>query len=106
MNKIELLPTQVDCIEQGLAILQKHGWVYYAMQERTGKTLTALFSAFKFKFNAKVIIYTKKRALQGWREWIEKDEFKDKDITLINYESNYTHTKSYDIIPPLQAVCP
>ncbi len=43
------MPTQVDCIEQGLAILKKHGWVYYAMQERTGKTLTALFSAFKFK---------------------------------------------------------
>lgn len=49
MARIELLPTQVDCIEQGLAILKKHGWVYYAMQERTGKTLTALFSAFQFK---------------------------------------------------------
>ncbi len=49
MNKIELLTTQVDCIEQGLQILKKHGWVYYAMQERTGKTLTALFSAFQFK---------------------------------------------------------
>ena len=42
MASIELLPTQIDCIEQGLAILQKHGWVYYAMQERTGKTLTDL----------------------------------------------------------------
>ncbi|WP_181327731.1 hypothetical protein [Helicobacter pylori] len=49
MARIELLPTQVDCIEKGLAILKKHGWVYYAMQERTGKTLTALFSAFQFK---------------------------------------------------------
>lgn len=44
MNKIELFPTQEDCIKQGLAILQRYGWVYYAMQERTGKTLTALFS--------------------------------------------------------------
>lgn len=49
MSKIELLPTQIDCIKQGGQILKKHGWVYYAMQERTGKTLTALFSAFKFK---------------------------------------------------------
>ncbi|MFP6167258.1 hypothetical protein ACLGBX_07550, partial [Helicobacter pylori] len=69
----------------------------YAMQERTGKTLTALFSAFQFNPNAKVIIYTKKRALQGWQEWIEKDEFKDKDITLINYEANHNHKKTYDI---------
>ncbi len=76
MSKIELFPTQVDCIQQGLAILQRYGWVYYAMQERTGKTLTALFSAFEFKPNAKVVIFTKKRALQGWQEWIEKDEFK------------------------------
>lgn len=97
MGKIELLPTQVDCIKQGLAILKRYGWVYYAMQERTGKTLTALFSAFKFKSNAKVVIYTKKRALQGWREWIYRDEFKNKDITLINYEANYNHTKTYDI---------
>lgn len=97
MASIELLPTQVECIEQGLQILKKHGWVYYAMQERTGKTLTALFSAFQFNPNAKVVIYTKKRALQGWQEWIEHDEFKGKDITLINYEANYTHTKSYDI---------
>ena len=97
MNKIELLPTQVDCIEKGLQILKKHGWVYCAMQERTGKTLTALFSAFQFKSDAKLIIYTKKRALQGWQEWIEHDEFKDKDITLTNYEANYAHTKSYDI---------
>ena len=70
MSKIELLPTQVDCIKQGLAILQRYGWVYFSMQERTGKTLTALFSAFKFKPNAKVVIYTKKRALQGWQEWV------------------------------------
>ncbi len=97
MGNIELFPTQVDCIEQGLKILKKHGCVYYAMQERTGKTLTALFSAFEFKPNAKVVIFTKKRALQGWQEWIDKDEFKDKDITLINYEANYTHTKTYDI---------
>ena len=97
MASIELLPTQIDCIEQGLAILQKHGWVYYAMQERTGKTLTALVSAFKFNPTASIVIYTKKRALQGWQEWISHDEFKDKDITLINYEANYTHKKSYDI---------
>ncbi|MGN8426885.1 hypothetical protein ACR9KW_02210 [Helicobacter pylori] len=62
MAKIELLPTQIDCIDQGLQILKNHGWVYYAMQERTGKTLTALFSAFQFNPNAKLIIYTKKRA--------------------------------------------
>lgn len=97
MEAIELLPTQIDCIQQGLEILQKHGWVYYAMQERTGKTLTALFSAFQYKPNAKVVIYTKKRAIQGWQEWIDKDEFKHKDITLINYEANYNHKKSYDI---------
>ncbi len=42
-------------------------------------------------------IYTKKRALQGWQEWISHDEFKDKDITLINYEANYHHTNRYDI---------
>ncbi|WP_164858251.1 hypothetical protein [Helicobacter pylori] len=47
MARIKLLTTQVDCINQGLKILKKHGWVYYAMQERTGKTLTALFSAFE-----------------------------------------------------------
>ncbi|EJC53411.1 hypothetical protein HPHPP41_0008 [Helicobacter pylori Hp P-41] len=61
MSEIKLLPTQVDCIEQGLQILKKHGWVYYAMEERTGKTLTALFSAFEFNPHAKLIIYTKKR---------------------------------------------
>lgn len=92
-----LLPAQLKCIKQGLATLNKYGCVYYSMQERTGKTLTALVSAFKFKENARVIIYTKKRALAGWQGWIDNPYFKGKDITLINYESNAKLVGRFDI---------
>lgn len=92
-----LLPTQIECIRNGVEKLKLYGMVYFAMQERTGKTLSALVSAFKFKPKASVIIYTKKRALQGWQEWIDNAYFKDKDITLINYESNKKLDKEFDI---------
>jgi hypothetical protein len=76
---------QLDIIEQGTAILQASGFLYLAMEVRTGKTLTSLGIA--RNIDAKNILFiTKKKAISS----IQSDynmlscPF---DIQIINYES-------------------
>jgi hypothetical protein len=76
---------QLDIIEQGTAILQANGFLYLAMEVRTGKTLTSLGIA--RNIDAKNVLFiTKKKAISS----IQSDynmlscPF---DIQIINYES-------------------
>jgi len=48
-------------------ILSQHGLVYLAMEERTGKTLTSIILAERTT-RTKVLVLTKKKALDGWKE--------------------------------------
>ena len=76
---------QVDIIERGTQILEKHGFLYLAMEVRTGKTLTSLGIADRIHAQ-RVLFITKKKAIGT----IEADYnllMPSYKITVINYES-------------------
>ena len=79
---------QSDIIELGSKILERHRFVYLAMEVRTGKTLTSLGIA--EKVNAKFVLFlTKKKAISS----IKEDYYAYHPsyfICVINYESLHT----------------
>lgn len=82
---IELRDYQVDIIEKGTEIIKEHGFVYLAMEVRTGKTLTSLGIAEKIN-SSNVLFLTKKKAISS----IQKDyELLNPPyhLTVTNYES-------------------
>lgn len=82
---IEFRDYQVDIIKQGAQIVKDFGFVYLAMEVRTGKTLTSLGIASKLDVD-KVLFLTKKKAMSS----IQKDYdmlIPFYDLTVINYES-------------------
>jgi len=72
--------------DEGLEILRNNGIVYYAMEERTGKTLTAILTVEKSAAESCLVI-TKKKALDGWKETL----------------SAYLTTKKYEVVNYHQA---
>lgn len=62
---------QVQVAKEGLPVLQNHGAVYFAMEERTGKTLTSMVLAELVRAK-RVLIITKAKALPGWLSTIEQ----------------------------------
>ena len=84
-KNMEFRPYQQDIINQGSSILKEHGFVFLAMEVRTGKTLTSLGIA--DECGAKSVLFvTKKKAIGS----IEKDYDTLKpnfDIKVVNYES-------------------
>jgi hypothetical protein len=76
---------QTDIIEKGSRILNEHGFLYLAMEVRTGKTLTSLGIAERIEAE-RVLFVTKKKAIST----IEADYKVLKPyyhLTVINYES-------------------
>lgn len=95
---IKLRPYQKEIVTQATDIVTRYGFVYLAMEVRTGKTLTSLSICTKLKaYN--VLFVTKKKAISS----IESDmkmlqaPFK---LTVINYESLHkiTHDCIYDCL--------
>jgi hypothetical protein len=82
---VEFRNYQLDIINQGSEVLRKNGFLYLAMEVRTGKTLTSLGIA--NKINAKNVLFiTKKKAIGS----IENDYALLKPnyfLKVINYES-------------------
>jgi len=76
---------QLDIINRGHKIIMDHGFVYLAMEVRTGKTLTSLGIA--EKANAKSVLFiTKKKAISSIQA--DYDQLKPSfRMTVINYES-------------------
>lgn len=58
---------QIENSGRGAAILREHGAVYFAMEERTGKTLTAILTA-EAVGATRVLVITKAKAIDGWLE--------------------------------------
>jgi len=89
---------QTKIIHQGADILNKHGFLYLAMEVRTGKTLTSLGICSKIgSFN--VLFVTKKKAISS----IENDYKMMSpffDMTVVNYESlhHVMNDKTWDTI--------
>jgi hypothetical protein len=95
--KIKFRDYQKKIIVQGAEHLIKDGFVYLAMEVRTGKTLTSLGICNLLR-DKKVLFVTKKKAISS----IENDydllnaEF---DITIINYESLHKITdRDFDTV--------
>jgi hypothetical protein len=81
----ELRDYQIDIIKLGAKIVEDFGFVYLAMEVRTGKTLTSLAIA-ETICSSNVLFLTKKKAISS----IEKDyELLNPPyhLTVINYES-------------------
>lgn len=94
---IQLRDYQLNIAENSCALLKKHGFVYLAMQVRTGKTLTSL--AIARDMDAKSVLFvTKKKAIPSIREDYEKLECLF-PITVVNYESVHKYDlNSYDFV--------
>lgn len=97
-NTVQFRDYQTEIIHQGAEILNKHGFLYLAMEVRTGKTLTSLGICSKIgAFN--VLFVTKKKAISS----IENDYKMMSpffDMTIINYESlhHVMDEKTWDVI--------
>ena len=84
-GKIQFRDYQWDIIKKGSHILNEHGFLYLAMEVRTGKTLTSLGIAEKLGFK-NVLFVTKKKAI-GTIEADYRMLVPSYEITVINYES-------------------
>jgi hypothetical protein len=97
-RSMEFRPYQRDIISQGARAIDTHGFVYLAMEVRTGKTLTSLGIA--SECGAKSVLFvTKKKAIGS----IEKDYDLLKpnyQIKVVNYESihNVVDSFKFDLI--------
>lgn len=78
-------PHQIEYAERGLPILKNNGLVYYAMEERTGKTLTSILLC-EMTAALRILVVTKKKAMDGWNETIDAYKPK-KEYVVINYHS-------------------
>lgn len=91
-------PHQTQIAEQGSKILKEYGILYLAMEERTGKSLTAILACENCKKAKNVLIVTKKKALKGWQDTLNAYAPKRLNYELINYESLKKAPKiKYDI---------
>jgi len=87
---------QEEIIDKGVDVLGEHGFVYLAMEVRTGKTLTSLGIA-KEMGAKRVLFITKKKAISS----IEADyQMLKPSFTLdvINYESLHKIEGSFDLV--------
>ena len=101
MNKAfkEMTPYkhQIKISNEGTKILKEYGILYLAMEERTGKSLTALLVCENCEKARDILIVTKKKALKGWQDTLKQASL-SKNYTLINYESLHKVKRTkYDI---------
>lgn len=89
-------PHQVEISQQAIGIIKEHMMVYLAMEERTGKSLTALLTAEGLAVNS-VLVLTKKKALEDWKKLLVA--FKGTKLyEATNYHNAWKVTKSYDLV--------
>lgn len=83
---INFRPYQIDIINKSLDIIRKKGFVYLAMEVRTGKTLTSLGVAEKMGYE-NVLFLTKKKAISSIVKDYEMMCPNSFSLFVINYES-------------------
>lgn len=88
---------QTEISREGAAILREHGAVYLAMEERTGKTLTAMLIAERISA-IRVLVITKAKALVGWSQTVSA--YKSKvSFDLSSYHQAYKLASNhYDLV--------
>lgn len=88
---------QKQLSEKGAGILLQYGLVYFAMESRIGKSLTALATADLIPDVSNALFVTKKKAVKS----IESDYLNYSPsylLDVINYEQLHNVTKKYDLI--------
>ena len=92
----ELRDYQIELSDKGVELLKRYKICYLAMEVRTGKTLTALATAFKFGAQ-NVLFITKKKAID---DIIKQalDMGYDLNVFVTNYESLHTVDHRFDLI--------
>ena len=95
---MKLRQYQSDIVEKGTEVLKKHGFLYLAMEVRTGKTLTSLAMSLALPVH-NLLFITKKKAIssiQGDYDMLNPSY----NITIINYESLHkvSHETKWDMI--------
>ncbi|PIR06668.1 MAG: hypothetical protein COV55_02845 [Candidatus Komeilibacteria bacterium CG11_big_fil_rev_8_21_14_0_20_36_20] len=88
---------QLKIASEALPILKKHLMVYLAMEERTGKSITAIRITEACNNVSNVLIITTKKALNGWFETLEKHPHTN-IYTCINYESVHKISGKVDLV--------
>jgi len=87
---------QEDLFKKGIEIIRKYGLVYFACEERTGKTLPAIMMCEELKvYN--ILILTKKKALPGWHHALGSYPH-NKTYYVTNYHQAKKLTENYDLI--------
>lgn len=96
-NRVKFRNYQVDIINRGSEILSKKGFVYLAMEVRTGKTYCAL--GISERLDAKKVLFlTKKKAISSIQENYDSLD-PPYDFELINYESVHkANTSNLDVL--------
>lgn len=89
-------PHQVEISKQAQAIIKEHMIVYLAMEERTGKSLTALLTAEGLAVD-RVLILTKKKALKDWRHLLSVFNGAKK-YEATNYHNAWKLPGTYDLV--------
>lgn len=83
---------QIELSKQGLAILNEYKIVYFAMEERTGKTLSALLVA-EAHSARRILIITKKKPMTDWLNTLKVWKH-SKHYEVINYHNAYKMRKA------------
>lgn len=88
---------QEEKAELASHVLREDMIVYLAMEERTGKTLTAILVAEQLKTVKKVLVITKKNALDGWFDTLKRFEH-TKNYTVVNYHQAHKQSGKFDLV--------
>jgi hypothetical protein len=88
---------QIKIAKEALPIIAKYNIVYLAMEERTGKSITALLIAEAIDKVNSVLIITTKKAKDGWHETLAKFAH-NKVYVVTNYHGANKVFSKYDLI--------
>lgn len=100
MDRIVPWPSQLEIADKAISIIKEHAIVYLAMEERTGKSLTAILVAEEINVK-KVLIITKlgtdNAVIKGWENTIN-NYIHLCGYTVINYHSLNKIKGDFDLI--------
>jgi hypothetical protein len=91
----KFLKHQIELADEGIKILREYAIVYLAMEERTGKTGTAIAICEDCSIS-KVLVVTKLDAMDGWNEHLTNLQHLC-SYTVINYHSVHKAAGKYDL---------
>jgi len=90
---MKALPHQLSSASKAYKVLKEKGLVYIAGKPRSGKTYTSILTLENSKKVKKVLVLTKKAAIEGWLKFTT---LSDIEFTVTNYEQIKKVTGSFD----------